>query len=1281
MNLKSISPDIALKHNSQTVSGENIQNFHTGINDLLLKLNKNTTAKEEHSERVAIMSFLKTVDYSDNDFAFEEGKIDLAIKSGDKFGVLFETKSSNEKKDMVSPGNLNVKPLHQVIYYYIQQRKAGNNELKHIVITNGYEWYIFDALDFNRIFYENKELLKNFDEHQSGAKASKSTQNFYEEIARKFIENIDVELKAVYFNLNDYSDAKPAKLEFLYKLLSGQNLLKKVPKTDSNKLNTKFFKELLYIMGLEEQKDGNKKVIREKSIPDEGSLIENLKSKIEAHRVLDDFNDIDKYGNTYEEQLFAVSLELVLTWINRLLFIKLLEGQLVDYHNGDSEKYRFLGYEKVNEFDVLDTLFFELLNVPVENRKPKVKERYPNIPYLNSSLFDPSELEKKVAFISSLKDNLRLPLFPQTVLTNETAKDLPTLDYLLKFLGAYNFASHTEDVLYTEKGELINASVLGLVFEKINGYKEGSFYTPGFITEYMARETIRKAVIQKFNNEYKLKIEDFQELCNYTIDNRYKKDKILEYNKLINSLKIVDPAVGSGHFLVSSLNEILAIKSELGILADSEGNRLACRVKIENDTVIINDSDNKLFRYSLDGKNNIIEDKNRIQAGIFREKKTIIENCLFGVDINPNSVKICRLRLWIELLKNAYYKFPDVRTGHALSQPELETLPNIDINIKEGNSLISRFPLDADIQKALKKSKWDISTYQNAVKTYHQATDKEQKREMLRLIDLIKTDFETEIAQNDSRFLKLNKTKGELFQLQNQGGLFEMTAAEKVKWNAEILNFTNTIAKLETELYDIKNSVIYRNAFEWRFEFPEVLNPETGSFEGFDVVIGNPPYIRQEEFSNIKKYLQENYKIYHSIADLLTYFVERSHNILKDSGTFQFIISNKFARTNYGKVMRNFISQNTQLTHYIDFSGVSIFDEATVDSAILGFEKNSKHNNTFLFANIAKNSFDILDFKGYLKTFGQKYAQNNLTESSWSFEKSEVLQIKQKVEKQGIPLKDWNITINYGIKTGLNEAFIINGNQKDEFIKKDADSIEILKPLLRGKDIHDYYVDFQDLWLIHIPKGFTIKTMKSIEQDVVKEPMPRYGFKEYNEAWEFINSKYPAIAQHLQKHQDKAENRSDKGDYWWEQRACAYLDDIVKPKIVYVELSKQMCYYYDGHSYYIDKTCFMMTGKSLKYLSAFMNSKLYKFCFENNFSVIQGGTRVQSKIYIEQIPVKQINELQEKEFENKLDKILSLKKSNPKADTSAIEKEIDALVYELYELTEEEIAIVEGKSQ
>jgi hypothetical protein len=315
---------------------------------------------------------------------------------------------------------------------------------------------------------------------------------------------------------------------------------------------------------------------------------------------------------------------------------------------------------------------------------------------------------------------------------------------------------------------------------------------------------------------------------------------------------------------------------------------------------------------------------------------------------------------------------------------------------------VSRFAIDADLNQALKKSKWTIDSYRTAVSTYRNADSKEQKREMERLIGDIKSDFRSEISQNDPKLAKLRKVSGELFLLTNQQSLFEMSKKEKADWNKKVESLTQESQKLESEIEEIKANKIFENAFEWRFEFPEVLDEE-GSFVGFDVVIGNPPYIRQEEFSDLKPYLKNKYEIFHSLADLLTYFVELSHNILKDDGVFQFIISGKFTRAGYGNLMRKFLADKSNLTHYIDFSGKSVFDEATVDAAIVGFEKKKPiEGGKFIFREVQKDDHVSLDFDEYVKNNSIQFPLKSLTEEIWSFDNPKWFSIIEKINKNGI---------------------------------------------------------------------------------------------------------------------------------------------------------------------------------------------------------------------------------------------------------------------------------------
>ena len=1080
-------------------------------------------------------------------------------------------------------------------------------------------------------------------------------------------------MPCVYFDIRDYekilrnADKEDDKnLIALYKLLSPYFLLKVPFANDSNSLNEKFYKELLHIIGLEEVKKGNKTIIdRKEKDKQGGSLIENAINILITEDSLHRINDKTIYGQTKDEQLYSIALELSLTWINRILFLKLLEGQLITYHKGNND-YRFLNSAMIHDFDELYKLFHQVLARKISERTASIQKKYARVPYLNSSLFEISELEDLTIKINSLDNAESIELIGTTILKEEKklTKSLPALEYLFKFLDAYDFASEGGEDIAEDSKTIINASVLGKVFEKINGYKDGSIFTPGFITMYMSRQSLRLAVTQKFNEYFKTKeiaeVSTFDELYN-----RIDKVDIKTANDTINSLRICDPAVGSGHFLVSVLNEMIAIKSELGILADKNGKRIRdYEIVIDNDELYISD-ENGIFEY-----NYLSKESQRVQETIFNEKQTIIENCLFGVDINTNSVKICRLRLWIELLKSSYYKAPDYT--------ELETLPNIDINIKCGNSLISRYALDADLKKALQKSKWNISMYRMAVMTYRNAKSKDEKRAMEKLIDEIKNNFETEIQLNDKRFKKLRDMQGEMFTLTNQGVLFDKSPKEKAAWNKRVEELTTAIKKQEEIIEEIRNNVIYKNAFEWRFEFPEVLN-DNGDFEGFDVVIGNPPYIRQEEYSVLKPFLKQNFKIYNSIADLLTYFVELSFNILKERGKFQFIISNKFARTNYGKEMRNFLLQNTQISHFIDLSGLPVFDEATVDAAILGFYKAKSKQSNLIYANVDKKEFDIENFEKHLKKIKQVFPQDMLSEGTWAFESPQVLQIKQKVEAQGVQLQDWDISIARGILTGLNDAFVIDSKKKHDIIIQDPKSSVFLKPLLRGRDTQKWVADYQNLWLIYIPKGYTIMSNIEAKKNLIEEPPPRYGSLEYNEAWDWFYQQLPAIASHLLPFKALADKRTDKGDFWWELRACSYQDNFEKPKIIYPNMTKFLPFVIDleNHYYHNDKS-FHLISDRIYWLGAFFNSKLFEYCFRDNFPELLGGTRELRKVFFDKISVKQVTDLEEKPFKEIVTQILLLKADGK--DTTQLEKQIDNLVYELYGLTEEEIGIVEGES-
>lgn len=927
MTLKELKPKKALNKAFLKVKPNRteIEGFKKNLITLLERTND---IESEGFHKNLIIDFLKKTYYDPNHYINTKGRNDLVIHNGTNadstVGVIIETKKPTNKTEMVTAKKLNVKAFQELVLYYLRERITLKNlEIKHLIVTNINEWFIFDATLFDRLFAQDKNLLKKFNDFEGRRLADNKTEFFYKEIAAPFIETIKEEIEFTYFNIQDYQ--KPLRnsdksddhsLIALFKLLSPEHLLKLPFANDSNSLDKRFYSELLHIIGLAETKEGSKKIIGRgtKDNRHSGSILENTIIQLDSLDKINRINNPYQYGSSHQERLFNVGIELTITWLNRILFLKLLEAQLKVYNKG-KKSYSFLNLDKIKNYDDLNGLFFQVLARRSEERSDDVKKEFEHVPYLNSSLFEPTDMEQECLFISNLKDDKTIPIFSQTVLKDQKGKKLEgtisTLQYLFEFLDTYDFGSEGAEEIQEDNKTLINASVLGLIFEKINGYKDGSFFTPGFITMHMCRETIRKAVVQKFNEVKNWNCKNIKELYDKIEDRK-------QANEIVNSIKICDPAVGSGHFLVSALNEMIAVKNDLKILQDREGKRLKeYHAEVVSDELIITDEDGELFEYQPKNK-----ESQRIQETLFHEKQTIIENCLFGVDINSNSVKICRLRLWIELLKNAYYK----------NAMELETLPNIDINIKCGNSLVSRFELDSDLKQALRKSKRTIKSYRSAVETYRNAKTKEQKREMERLISDIKSDFKSEISYNDTKVKKLRKITGELYQMNNQVRLFEISKKEQSDWNKKVQSLTKESKKLSAEIDEIKSNKIYENAFEWRFEFPEVLNDE-GTFIGFDVIIGNPPY-GVKLSGNEKQYIKNS--LFNS-GETAILFIYKGRELLNENGKQSYIIPKAFTYASNYSDIREVLKD--EISMIIDCG--KPWPEVKLEACIFQIEKNS----------------------------------------------------------------------------------------------------------------------------------------------------------------------------------------------------------------------------------------------------------------------------------------------------------------------------------------------------
>ncbi len=1246
------------KYSPQTPTTETIEKFKEEIKSLLENAPRQD---DEEFQKNEINSFLK------NAYGYRcntNKKVDSAIYVGGEVQVLIEVKRLSNKnefpKDKTNPLS---KAFCQMVLYFLEKTEK-NNSLKHTIICNAHEYFLFDCKDLPSLKGEIKKLYNNYAK-KAGTDSSK--RKFYDDLESHLKGDFQGELPYTYFNLNDWNDEE---LPCIYQVLSEEVLLKQRRTLDANTLNKDFYEELLYILGLEEKNEKGKILIKPSHT--KNSLSHALK---------------EQYNNLDDEEAMA----LLIAWNNRILFLRLLESLLISFKHFEKP---FLTTENFKDFNALNTLFFEVLAKKNSERSQVIKENKISgkIPYLNSSLFDKTPLELNGHEIKLL-NNKPLEIYPKSVLKKDEnyqkQKDLPLLEYLFAFLHAYDFTTTPKDIkdnTNTSESRLINPSVLGLVFEKLNGYKEGSFYTPSFITSYMCKESIQSIVLDKFNAIYQWDCENLEALRE-KIDRNFSNEKAKEYLNTLLTLRICDPAVGSGHFLVSALNEMVWVAYDLKLIVSLYRYEL----KLENDEIIIHHKlTGEVFKYTMPHREN--DPHHHIQKELFELKKSIIENCLFGVDINPNSCEITKLRLWIELLKYSYYIFEEGKNTH-----DLETLPNIDINIKCGNSLIFNFPLNSKLTigqtpEFARQLKTEIKEYKNSVMLYKEGLGEKTKilQNIAKLKSLITNYFIEQHQANkhlkESLKAFISEYGDGIFDLSTEFGMEMLKIARKnnYKFNPTLENMKPNPIGVEAnrllikikECYEILENLRNSKALEWCFEFPEVLDDE-GNFLGFDCIIGNPPYIRQEKIKDLKPLLQKQYHdFYNSSSDIYTYFFALAFNLLKEKGFNAFITSNKYTRAQYGAKLREFLLKNTTIISYMELNALKVFESATVDASIINSIKQTPTKESrFKYYEPIKN--DKEDLKN---VHSLPMLQNALQTESFIFANPALLDLRDKIEQNGTPLKDWGIQINYGIKTGSNEAFIIPTEKRDAILKNCDDTQkdgmgmserertkELIKPILRGRDIKRYRYEWADLWLINTHNGYTSFSHKIPPIDI---------------------EQYPAIKAHLDSHWDKISKRDDQGNTPYHLRNCAYIEDFEKEKIVYGEIVQEPRFYLDNGEcelgvFYAEATSFILTGEHLRYLLGMLHSKLITFAFKTFYAgggLGESGYRYK-KAFIERLPIPQITP-KNQELAHKItdcaEQILQAKAKDPKANTQELEQKIDALVYQLYHLTDEEVKIIEN---
>jgi len=934
------------------------------------------------------------------------------------------------------------------------------------------------------------------------------------------------------------------------------------------------------------------------------------------------------------ERIFAIKLlsRLIFLWFLKkkdLISDSILSARAVEDYKGILPVE--LRTSDTYYHSILEPLFFEVLNKRIQDRETIFKQNslFKDIPFLNGGLFE-SHLDED--FYDSTQNDFRKRIKFTVKMNDKWFKDL------FEILSRYNFTVDESTPVDLEIS--IDPEMLGRIFEnllaEINEETQetarkltGSYYTPRDIVDYIVTGSLKHYFLGKTKLQEKI-IDNLLSYQSEEIDlTNDDKSQIID---AIDELKVIDPACGSGAFPMGLLQKLLLLLKKV----DPE-NKLWLEKKLSKT------DDHALREKTKEKWTEEYEQENYLR------KLGILRDSIFGVDIQPTAIEISRLRSFLTLIV-------DIKVDKTKPNSGIEPLPNLDFKFVIANSLI-----DAEKAEMMHEgvgTKLIKDTYFDDLKEfsndYFYASDPQKKtilrNEIEKLIDSKVTEKFGEIEQLtkslDDRKQKTTATQDKLiYDLNYQMDL----------WSS----YKNIFLDKPLKFFNVK------------YFFPSAK-------DGFDIVIANPPYVRHEKIKDQKDNLKrQGYEIFNSTSDLYTYFYEKGYDLLKDNGTLTFISSNKWMRAKYGENLRKFLKEKTILKEMIDFGGYKVFS-ATVDTNIIIFEKKSFDNvNEFFYLNVS-DDFDGKDLYGYFNGNASVMSQNDLQDTAWTLADDKVLALKKKIESLGKPLKDWDVGIFYGIKTGLNKAFIIDTETKDQILancKTDDErklTEETIKPILRGRDIGKYSYKWAGLWLIKIESGWTNKN----------------NAKEKPE--EFFKKMFPNIYKHLisfanTKGEDKGLfDRDDQGDYWWELRDCAYYSEFEKEKIVWEEIVREPSFAFDEGKFYCEATSFLMTGNNLRYLIAILNSQPPTFFFRKFYAgggLGEEGYRYK-KAFLEQLPIPTIapqNQHIANELEVSVDQIFVKKKSNPDADTSVFETQIDQLVYQLYGLTKEEITIVEGE--
>ncbi|MHB8335804.1 MAG: Eco57I restriction-modification methylase domain-containing protein [Ignavibacteriaceae bacterium] len=941
-------------------------------------------------------------------------------------------------------------------------------------------------------------------------------------------------------------------------------------------------------------------------------------------------------GSTYRKSVFNIPLhkdkkenskaekpirDFVKLLLGRIVFLHFLQKKdwlgcpsgLNDWKDGDPLFLHnlFLNFKDKDHYlsKCLNKLFFDTLNTKRVNDKFEITQT--RVPYLNGGLFDNIHPEYNVIeFPSNLFEDL------------------------FDFFSQYNFTIDENSPDEHEVG--IDPEMLGHIFENLleDNKDKGAFYTPKEIVHYMCHESLiqyLKTNISAFSErrEYKEDSEDLHtieafihshELSQFIRDNAKKIDSLLD------NVKICDPAIGSGAFPMGLLKEIFQAK---------------------------------LLIYPY------LKTNHTFNPGIV--KRNIIQNSIYGVDIDSGAVDIARLRFWLSLivdeeeptpLPNLDYKimqgnsllesFEGIDLSHAFSDEFKVTLVDPQINIFSGNVEDPQYQVNFTPQQKM--------LIKDLAEKYFKETDKAEK------VNLHKN-IEDHVLNHIELSLEFHKNKKTILLAQTRQELKErIKPINKLSARKQYLTKNKLLLRIEQlrkELKEIDSKYSKLKALEetperpyflWHFYFKDVF--DNG---GFDIVIGNPPYISIQKLDDNNKTLLENegFKTFEKTGDIYSLFYEIGNKLLKGKGILTYITSRQWIHSSYGKKTRKYLIEDTNPIKLVDFGKVKIFEAATVFVNILIFQKNIY--NQELKGCEVKSDFNI-DTDRILEYFANHSVQlNDLSENTWKIGNDLEMLINQKIEKIGKPLAKFDVEFYAGIKTAFNPAFHIDGYIKKKLTTQDLKNKEIIKPLLRGKDIKRYHYSYQNLYLINTHNG--VKELDISRIDVVQD--------------------YPVIYDYLKQFKNDLIIRQDQGVHWTNLRNCAFLEEFKKEKIVWLEISDKANYAFDDKGMYLTNSAYFLTGKNLKYLLAILNSKLSDYYFFQITAKIAGGRKRYTKQYVGQVRIPEIPEAQQKPFVNLVDIILDAKQQVK--DTTALENEIDLMVYKLYNLTYEEVKIIDTK--